>query len=118
MAKNKTSKIDLNDGLFGAHRESRPREDSRHKNTVPAGQTHVADLAQVFNPAGESFDRPLGSTQGKKGQHAKRINMAFSDGNHSYITRESRRRGLSKTQFVNMIIEKYAASSEGNIRFD
>ena len=51
--------------------------------------------------------RPYGSTQGKKGEKAKRINMAFSDDNHDYITKESRRQGMSATAFVNRIIDEY-----------
>lgn len=49
----------------------------------------------------------IGRTQGKKGMKLKRINMAFSDENHEYITKESRRRGISATAFVNQIIELY-----------
>jgi predicted DNA binding CopG/RHH family protein len=51
--------------------------------------------------------KEIGTTQGKKGQKLKRINMAFSDINHEYITKESRRRGISGTAFVNLIIDEY-----------
>lgn len=51
--------------------------------------------------------KEIGTTQGKKGQKLKRINMAFSDLNHEYITKESRRQGMTATAFVNMIIEEY-----------
>lgn len=51
--------------------------------------------------------KEIGTTQGKKGQKLKRINMAFSDVNHEYITKESRRRGISSTAFVNQIIDEY-----------
>lgn len=44
------------------------------------------------------------STQGRKGNKMKRINMAFSDENHEWITKESRRRGISATQYVNDLI--------------
>lgn len=37
----------------------------------------------------------------------KRINMAFSDDNHEYITRKSRQMGISDTAFVNLLIEQY-----------
>ena len=37
--------------------------------------------------------------------------------NHYYVTHESRRRGISATAFVNMIIDQYRNSSEGNIIF-
>lgn len=51
--------------------------------------------------------KEIGTTQGKKGYKLKRINMAFSDVNHEYITKESRRRGISSTAFVNQIIDEY-----------
>lgn len=63
----------------------------------------------------QKIKKEIGSTQGKKGQKLKRINMAFSDDNHYYVTHESRRRGISATAFVNMIIDQYKAGSDGNI---
>lgn len=51
--------------------------------------------------------KEIGNTQGKKGMKLKRINMAFSDDNHDYITRKSRQMGISATAFVNIIIEQY-----------
>ncbi|MFA9423388.1 MAG: hypothetical protein ACERLG_07405 [Sedimentibacter sp.] len=60
------------------------------------------DVQQVHE-----VQKVLGTTQGKKGQKLKRINMAFSDINHDYITKESRRQGMSGTAFVNMIIDQY-----------
>ncbi|MBH1942537.1 hypothetical protein I5677_16720 [Mobilitalea sibirica] len=55
--------------------------------------------------------KEIGTTQGRKGQKLKRINMAFSDINHEYITIESRRRGISSTAFVNQIIDDYRKRS-------
>ncbi|MCM1235880.1 MAG: hypothetical protein NC489_37795 [Ruminococcus flavefaciens] len=55
--------------------------------------------------------KEIGSTQGRKGQKLKRINMAFSDMNHDYITKESRRRGITATAFVNQIIDGYRKRS-------
>ncbi len=90
MAKNRTSSFsDAGDGLFGGKEE---------KKTV-----------QEVQEVHEMQKREYGTTQGKKGQHAKRINMAFSDANHEYITKESRRQGMSATAFVNMIIDQYKA---------
>lgn len=51
--------------------------------------------------------KDIGTTQGKKGFKLKRINMAFSDINHDYVTKESRRRGMSATAFVNQILDEY-----------
>jgi len=55
----------------------------------------------------QTVQKNIGTTQGKKGQKLKRINMAFSDVNHEYITKESRRQGISSTAFVNLIIDEY-----------
>ena len=90
MAKGRTSSFkDAGDNLFG----------NKIKET--------AQEAQEVQETQEKQLREYGTTQGKKGQHAKRINMAFSDANHEYITKESRRQGMSATAFVNMIIDQY-----------
>lgn len=72
------------------------------KNTQEVQEVH-GEAKIEFHTEG----RKLGSTQGKKGQKLKRINMAFDDMNYDYVTKESRRQGMSATAFVNMIIEKY-----------
>jgi len=93
MAKNRTSSFnDAADGLF-------------EKKDVIKKQVQEVQETQ------EAPKRAYGTTQGKKGQHAKRINMAFSDDNHEYITKESRRRGISATAFVNEIIDQYRAKN-------
>lgn len=84
MALHKTSKFGADEGLFG--------KDTQHVHEV-----HIAHEEK----------KDIGSTQGRKGQKLKRINMAFSDVNHEYITIESRRRGISATAFVNQIINDY-----------
>lgn len=53
----------------------------------------------------QEVKKEYGKTQGKKGLKLKRINMGFSDDNHDYITKESRKLGMSATAFVNMIID-------------
>lgn len=91
MAKGRTSSFkDVGNDLFG--NKGREREEQQ---------------VQVVQEVHEEPRREYGTTQGKKGQHAKRINMAFSDANHEYITKESRRRGISATAFVNQIIDEY-----------
>lgn len=80
-----------------------------------AQQVHEVQDVQVVHDVQEVQEpqcREYGTTQGKKGQHAKRINMAFSDDNHDFITRESRRQGMSATAFVNMIIDEYKKKKE------
>ena len=106
MAKNVSSKFDLNEGLFDG-------------TAVKAEKPAVADLTALISPS--AFNEPVvevrsqfGHTQGRKGQKAKRITMAFSDDNHEYITYESRRRGMSATAFVNMVLDKYKELPEGH----
>lgn len=68
----------------------------------------IQDVQQVHEVQEvQEMPKEIGTTQGKKGQKLKRINMAFSDVNHEYITKESRRRGISSTAFVNQIIDEY-----------
>lgn len=55
----------------------------------------------------QEVPKEIGTTQGRKGQKLKRINMAFSDLNHDFIKKESRRQGMTATAFVNMIIDEY-----------
>lgn len=100
MAKNRSSHFDLDADLFPEKTES-------------TESTRVANLSALFSPANEH--RPLGVTQGRRGQKAKRINMAFSDENYSYITFESRRRGLSATAFVNAVLEQYRNGPDGHV---
>lgn len=68
--------------------EAAPKETGTASETVP-----------------EPFTMP--DTRGRKGQSMPRINMAFRPDIHEYITRESRRRGLSKTEFVNFVLDSY-----------
>ena len=49
----------------------------------------------------------LAITRGHKGISNKRFNFSISDENYNYIKKESRRRGLSTTTFLNYIIKSY-----------
>ena len=109
MARNKGNLPDLDGGLF---RSRLPGEERQAQEPEPS----AASLASLYTPPAQESHRPLGVTQGRKGQKAKRITMAFSDDNHAYIVTESRKRGLSATQFVNMILERYRLSPEGHIQ--
>ena len=91
MARNKTSNYNVTEGLnFNVTQE------------VQEVQEINANAQQV-----QEVKKEIGNTQGKKGMKLKRINMAFSDDNHDYITRKSRQMGISATAFVNLIIEQY-----------
>lgn len=76
-----------------------------------AQDAHEVQAAQEQHEAGKK----LGSTQGRKGEKLKRINIAFDDENYEYVRLESRRRGHSITKFVNDILEQYRLSDEGRI---
>lgn len=91
MARGKQGAFDL--GEFEI-----PRETQEVQNTLKV-QSVQEDKKIVF-----------GATQGRKGEKAPRINMAFSPDNHSYLKFESRRQGMSITEFANMIIAQYRES--------
>ena len=88
MARNKTSNYNVTEGL--------------NFNVAQEVQEISMNTQQV-----QEVKKEIGNTQGKKGMKLKRINMAFSDDNHDYITRKSRQMGISATAFVNLIIEQY-----------
>lgn len=94
MARNKTSNYNVTEGLnFNVAQEVQEVQETN-------SNTQQVQYVQEVK-------KEIGSTQGKKGMKLKRINMAFSDDNHDYITRKSRQMGISATAFVNLIIEQY-----------
>lgn len=92
MALNRKSAFGAADGLFDKSKED---TDISTRSTRSTGR-YTQDVQEVHEK--------LPQTQGKKGAKAKRINMAFSDENHEWIKRESRRQGISATQYVNDIV--------------
>lgn len=143
MAKNVSSKFDLDSGLFREKKVPQPANEDISWEHMPwdvssnpaelgnghywgegveaaarkmsEAQNNPDNLSSLYSPSDISKPRPLGCTQGRKGQKAKRINMAFGDEIHAYITHESRRRGMNATQFVNMVLAMYKDSPEGKI---
>lgn len=108
MAKMRTSKFGVDEELFLGNKE----ETQDVQETQKVQEVQKAQEVQEEQQRVQEYKKEVGSTQGKKGQKLKRINMAFSDVNHTYITFESRRRGLSATAFVNLIIAEYRAGEE------
>lgn len=103
MALNKSSKFGVTEGLvFG--KTDIQEEQQEHE----VQKEHEAQQAQDVQEYLE-----YGTTQGRKGKRAKRINMAFSDKNYEYIKKQSRWEGLSATAFVNMIIDNYKKDTGG-----
>lgn len=97
MARNKTSNYNVTEGLnFNVAHEVHEVHEVQELNSNTQQVQYVQEVK-----------KKIGNTQGKKGLKLKRINMAFSDDNHDYITRKSRQMGISATAFVNLIIEQY-----------
>lgn len=108
MARNKTSKFGAAEGLF--EMEKKEVSDVRKVHEVQEVQDiqeekSVEEVKKVQQVQDVHEEMP--ATQGKKGAKAKRLNLAYSDANYEYISKESRRRGLTMTQFLNDIIATY-----------
>ena len=87
MARNKTSKFGAAEGLFATQEQE------------------ALDVQNVYEVQEVQEEKTIKET--KKGAKAKRLNLAYSDANYEYISKESRRRGLTMTQFLNDIIATY-----------
>ena len=129
MARKRSSSFGADEGLFDNFSSHPTQQVQDQPHTHDTHEVHEAyevpgkdivppvHVAQEVHQVQEMMPgRELGSTQGKKGQKLRRINMAFSDHNHSYITYESRRRGLSATAFVNLIIDEYRRNDDSSGR--
>jgi flagellar basal body rod protein FlgB len=107
MAKNKDSSFGVIDNLdFGTtfNNTQEVTHDVAHKDTHETKVQQVHDVHEAVQEVKVEY----GSTQGNRnGIKLKRINMAFSDANYDYITKESRRNGLSATAFVNKILDNH-----------
>lgn len=101
--------ISLDDYLPSEEKEIEKRLDDAHE--VHEDGTRSTRSQSKKAQEVQEVQEELKPTQGVKGSKRKRINMAFSDANYDYIVHESRRRGISATQFVNNIIAAYRAES-------
>lgn len=127
MARNKSSLFGAADGLFSGDNVLQQESSEHAHEAYGAHDVQTEQEAQEVNATHEEQDihevqvgnvgikRALGSTQGRKGEKLKRINLAFDDVNYEYVRIESRRRGKNITEFVNAIIEDYRTSEKGRI---
>ena len=127
MARNKSSLFGAADGLFSGDNVLQQESPEHAHEAHGAHDVQTEQEAQKVNATHEEQDvhevqvgnvgikRALGSTQGRKGEKLKRINLAFDDVNYEYVRIESRRRGKNITEFVNAIIEDYRTSEKGRI---
>lgn len=129
MAKNVNSKFNVADGFdFGITEQTSTSSESPNENikkevaqvikeeqtvknppntTILGTEMLIPDVPMPSDPyARQNLHRQLGSTQGKKGEALKKTTMRLSDDNDEYLERRSRQLGLSRTQFVNMLIEQ------------
>lgn len=102
MARNKTSKFGAAEGLFEMEKQ---KVSDVQKVCEVQEEKSVEEVKKVQQVQDVHEEMP--ATQGKKGAKAKRLNLAYSDANYEYISKESRRRGLTMTQFLNDIIATY-----------
>ena len=127
MARNKSSLFGAADGLFSgdnvlqqessehAHEAHGAHDVQTEQETQEVNATHEEQDIHEVQVGNVGIKRALGSTQGRKGEKLKRINLAFDDVNYEYVRIESRRRGKNITEFVNAIIEDYRTSEKGRI---
>ena len=116
MARKRSSSFGADEGLFDnfSSQPTQQVQDQPHTHEVhEAYEVPGKDIVPPVHMAQEVHQvkkrlpgRKLGSTQGKKGEHLPRINVAFSDENHAYLVYISRRRGLSATAYVKKKKEK------------
>lgn len=109
MARNKQSGFNADVGLFDSLKNAQEVQQVQEDYTTST-RSFTQEVQQDCTRGTTSLVQQvkvIGSTQGRKGQKLKRINMAFSDVNYEFITLQSRKMGVSATAFVNYIIDKY-----------
>ncbi len=79
--------------------------------------TNTLGAKEVFENLVSDKPRAVGdNTRGKKGEKLPRITMCFNPEVYDYVNIESRRRGMSKTTFINHVLAKYSMTEEGHIK--
>ena len=93
---------------------SNTKENSVRENVdVSRSVSNVDALTMV----GVDVPSGLSGTRGKKGCKLPTINMRFSEANYEYLRREGAIRGLTRTEFVNWLIESYRSNPE-HVHYD
>ena len=88
--------------------------DGRRSDDVHDGKQHTAQQEQQTQQGRKTYTeeqaqemREAGTTQGRKGCKAVRINMAFPPEMHDFIRTMARVRGESITDFTNHVFAQY-----------
>ncbi|MBR4908260.1 MAG: hypothetical protein IKZ43_04525 [Acidaminococcaceae bacterium] len=77
----------------------------------PQQAQDVQRTRKEYNEQQAQEMRQAGTTQGRKGCKALRINMAFTPETHEYITTMARVKGESITDFVNHVLKQSMAAN-------
>ncbi len=80
-----------------------PQEAQEQPQEQPAAVKHPR---KTYSEEAAQEMRAAGTTQGRKGCKAIRINMAFSPDVHEYIKKMARARGLTFTEFTNDVFRR------------
>lgn len=91
------------DRVYSAITEATAAPDQGEATTKPRRTYNAEETLEM---------QEAGTTQGRKGCKAKRINMAFTPENYRYIFTMSRIRGESLTQFLNAVIRRSIADNQ------
>ena len=85
--------------------------DSFKENAQDAQEVCTTSTISTRGETQEVQEVEFGATQGKKGQKAPRINMAFSPDVHRWIKTYSRQQGQTATELVNNIFKTITSQS-------
>lgn len=85
-----------------ARPEETATEETKVQNVLNVPKAQEEQILHINEVVNAVLDRQ--EEKGREKKKLKRINMAFSDDNYSYITIMARIKGLSITDFVNEIL--------------
>ena len=83
--------------------ETQEAQEQAQEQEQPAAVKHPR---KTYSEEAAQEMRAAGTTQGRKGCKAVRINMAFSPDVHDYIKKMARARGLTFTEFTNDVFRR------------
>lgn len=109
MAKKSFGTNDPNFAMFNSMASAAAAPADQEKPTAER-----ADVYQTLDRNADEANPAPGKrhTQGRKGEHAKRINIAFTDENYAYIRIMAAMTGQTLTDFVNVCIERHREGHE------
>lgn len=88
-----------------------------HDVPVEPVEPVVHDVQQVKSEK-MSIKEELLSTKGRKGMKLHKIHILCTNELYEYIDTEPKRRGMSRNEFINTIVDEYMRSPKGRIKLD